>query len=194
MRGWAYVWRRQLKRWLPALCVLVVAVALAMLYRLAFAGEAEFRQQGFQERSADLLELRRQRESLESFAAQVQTSQADVDSFLGDRLSTEEQQLTKLIASVRTDTRRAGLVPSVINYQRQEVERQRLLKRSIVFTVEGDYFSFRKLLNSLELSQSFLTLEEVSLSGAEGGTLRINLRLATYFREEPAAAAGGGAP
>ena len=91
--------------------------------------------------------------------------------------------------------RRAGFRPAVVTYGRQMVEAQQVLKRSIRFTVEGTYVDLRKLINLLELSELFLTLEEISLSGGEGGALRINLILATYFvAEGPTAAASGGTP
>ena len=193
MRSWTYVWRQHLRAWLPPLLVLLLALALSLLYRLAFAGEAEFRQQRFQQRSADLVQLVSERERLEELVARVQVGQADLDRFFNEHLATEEQRLTEVIDTVKKLSRRAGLVPSAINYERQELERQQVLKRTIVFTVEGGYMPLRKLLNSLELMEQFVTLEEVTLSGVDGGMLRINLRIATYFLEDehPAAVAGG---
>lgn len=186
MRSWTYVWRQQLKVWLPPLVLVLVALAPALFYRLALAGEAEFRQAGFQQRASDLVKLRADRERLEEFVAQVGSGRADVDGFFGERLGTEEQQLTAVISWIKKQARRSGMMPGVINYEREVVEEQQVLRRSLVFTVEGDYLSLRKLLNAFELSEFFITVEEVTLRGGEGGTLRINLRIATYFIAEGA--------
>ena len=55
--------------------------------------------------------------------------------------------------------------------------------RSVSFSVDGDYAGLRRFINFLELSDLFLTLEEVSLSGrtGESNVLRISLRVSTLF-------------
>ena len=68
--------------------------------------------------------------------------------------------------------------------------RSNLIKRTITFGVDGDYRQLRKFINFLELSHSFLILEEIGLRGDEQPTptLRISLRLSTLFAEGSGAA------
>ena len=53
--------------------------------------------------------------------------------------------------------------------------------------MDGTYLELRKFINLLELSDSFLTLEEVTLAGetrGEGPELNIRLSLSTLFASE----------
>ena len=56
------------------------------------------------------------------------------------------------------------------------------------FGVRGSYVALRRLINLLELSDSFLMLEEINLSGRGSEELQITLRLSTLFSTRPAAA------
>jgi hypothetical protein len=60
-----------------------------------------------------------------------------------------------------------------------------LVRRSIVFTVNGTYEELRRFVNFLELSDNFVTLEDVGLSErGSGGDLRIALRLSILVLAE----------
>jgi hypothetical protein len=79
-------------------------------------------------------------------------------------------------------------VPQAISYPDETIEDYGLRKRSFQFGVEGTYGDLRKLINLLELSDSFLTLESVQLSGSgTGNRLRIDLSLSTLFATSGAA-------
>ena len=64
-------------------------------------------------------------------------------------------------------------------------------RRTITFSVDGSYAQLRQLINFIELSDSFLILDEVSLRGndVEGTPLRISLKLSTLFTVNSAAPA-----
>jgi hypothetical protein len=113
--------------------------------------------------------------------AEITGTRQAVASFYQDRLSTESARLTRIIAEVKELASRAGLSPSQITYPSEPLEDYGLRRRGFVFQVDGTYADLRKLVNLLELSDSFLTLEKVDLSGADGGRLRIQLRLSTLF-------------
>jgi len=98
---------------------------------------------------------------------------------------------------VQSLARKAGLDPRSIAYPEPEIEDYGLVKRSFIFTVDGDYLALRKFLNLLELSDSFLTLEDASVSEAsKGQELRLSLTLSTLFTKEkgkgPVPAGAGG--
>ena len=106
-----------------------------------------------------------------------------------------EQARRDLAARARTAfarvaelARRAGVEPSSIRYPEERLEDVGLTRRSIVFSVDGDYPGLRQFINFLELSELFLTLEEVSLAGGTRGKsskLRISLTVSTLFLEAP---------
>lgn len=180
------VWRQRLGLWLPALLFCLLNLAVLSTYRLAFAGQAQLRRGWLARDRADLATLEARRTSLAELYQRATANRERIDQLYGQWLTPERQRLTRVIAEVKSLARRAGLRPTVINYPEEELEEYGLVKRSIVFTVEGSYVSLRRLINFLELSETFLTLEEIRL--AEGGRgvagLRINLKISTLFSEE----------
>ncbi|HEV7515443.1 MAG TPA: hypothetical protein VGR07_04015, partial [Thermoanaerobaculia bacterium] len=124
------------------------------------------------------------RAGLEKLIARADANRRQVDS-LYDRFATRRQRLTEVTAEVQSLARRAGLDPRSISYPEQEIEDYGLVKRSFIFSVDGNYLALRKFLNLLELSDSFLTLEDAGLSEtSKGEELRMNLTLSTLFTKE----------
>jgi hypothetical protein len=106
------------------------------------------------------------------------------------RFSTRSERLTNISAEVERLARQAGLDPRSLTSPELDVAELGLTKRSFIFSVNGTYVELRRFINLLELSPSFLTLEEVKLSGGgEGGEeLQISLRLSTLFVRPPGSA------
>jgi len=173
--------RRRLAWWLPPLLLVLLALAALLAYPLRFAGRAEVTQEELAEARQELAALAAQHQRVAARVAEITRTRQAVASFYQDRLSTESARLTRIIAEVKELASRAGLSPSQISYPSEPLEDYGLRRRGFVFQVDGTYADLRKLVNLLELSDSFLTLEKVDLSGADGGRLRIQLRLSTLF-------------
>ncbi|MGB6362008.1 MAG: hypothetical protein WBG64_05005 [Thermoanaerobaculia bacterium] len=185
MRKAGDVWRRHLGRWLPPLILCLVGVAILSTYGLVLASQASFREGRVERRRAELDLLESSRSVLAESVESARINQERVDEFYVSELSTESQRVTQIIAEVKTLARRAGLEPTVISYPDERLRQYNLVKRSIVFAVEGTYVEIRRFINFLELSEFFLTLEEIQLgSGGQGAELRINLKISTLFAEE----------
>ncbi|MEE8137576.1 MAG: hypothetical protein V3T81_01690 [Thermoanaerobaculia bacterium] len=183
----AGIWRNRLRLWLPALVFCLLNLAVFSTYRLVFAGQAQLRKVWLERDRAELAELEAEHSVLEDLVHRATANRERIDRLYDQWLAPARQRLTRVIAEVKDLAHRAGLEPKVINYPEEELEEYGLVKRSIVFTVEGNYVELRRLINFLELSETFLTLEEVGL--AEGGqaasSLRISLGISTLFAEEP---------
>lgn len=187
IRSSGELWQSRLRLWLPALIFFLIAAGALGVYRLRFAGEAEVSERSVERTRQALAELTEDRERLVTDIERVRANRAMLESFYSDRLATESERLTRIIAEVKELAQRSGLVPLQISYPDQPIEGFGLRRRGFVFGVEGTYNDLRELLNLLELSQSFLTLEEVALvESARGGQLRISLRLSTLFATEDA--------
>lgn len=191
MNGRGRVWRQRIGLWVPALVVFLVSLVVLTAYHASFAGEVEIRQEEVERAQKRLETLERNREELQGLLERVDRNHKQVTELYDDRFSTESRRLTQIMKEVKDLATRAGLRPNAIRYPEETLEEYDLEKRSFVFSVDGTYEDLRKLINLLELSPSFLTLEEVSLSESGGRTggalLRINLKLSTLF------AAGQGA-
>ena len=183
------IWRRRLGLWLPALLFFLANLALFSTYRLVYAGRVESLRGDVEQRQQRLAELERRSGELTAQAGAARRSRVGVGALYRDRLSTERNRFTAVTAEIRELARRAALEPAAMSYPTEQIEDYGLVKRYFTFNVEGSYVELRRFINFLELTASFVTLEEVALSEGEGPRLKIRLRLSTYFAEEERAGA-----
>ncbi len=191
MRPLGEAFRERTRLWVPALAFLVLNLVFLGTYQLVFAGRVSAVQQRLEASQLELAHIEKQEAELRKAQSDAKRTEQEVDDFYSKRLGTESERLTKIIAEVKGLAKRAGLEPTAISYPEQAFEDYGLAKRSIVFGVRGTYDDLRQLVNLLELSNSFLILEEVSLSESggmarQGDQLQINLRISTWFAEGPA--------
>lgn len=182
----ASIWGgRRLWIWVPPLVFLLVNLVAFGIYQVVYADEAAVSQSRLDEAQEQLATLRERRHELEDYIGRVQSTLDAIDQLYGTELASEEERLTAILREVKRLAREANLEPQATTYPKEELEDYGLTRRAFVFTVQGTYFDLRKLINSLELSDSFLTLEDVSLSeaGRAGNRLTIALRLSTLFSE-----------
>lgn len=178
------MWRRRLGVWLPALIFFLVNLAFFSAYRLVYAGRVESLRGSLEQRQERLAELQERSQTLTRNVARTRSAHLRMEELYRERLATERRRFTAVTAEIRDLARRAGLEPSAISYPTEEIEGYGLVKRYFTFNVEGTYADLRRFVNFLELTPSFVTLEEVSLSGGEGSRLGIRLSLSTLFVEE----------
>ena len=176
-------WKRSPALWVPPAVFLVVMAGLLAIFALKFADEVEVARTRLERRTEELEAVRARRVRAESVVDQVKASEDGLADFYGRRLASESQALTRVIAEIKDLCSRAGIAPSALSYERDEVEGQDLFRRTIVFSVNGTYAQLRQLVNFIELSDTFLILDQISLQGddIEGTPLRINLKLSTLF-------------
>ena len=175
-------WRQNLRLWLPPAFLFLLMVAFLSVFGLKFSDEAEVARSRLSRRSEQLDTVRAKRERAESTAEQIRASEAGLADFYGRRLSSESRALTRIIAEIKDLCERAGIPPNSLSYGRDTVEGQDVFRRTITFSVDGSYAQLRQLINFIELSESFLILDQVALSGNDvEGPLRISLKLSTLF-------------
>lgn len=187
------LWRRHLAFWVPALAFFVLNLAFFSAYRLVYAGRVEGLRATLENREERLETLREQSAELTALVATARDSRERLESLYTDRFSTQRARFTAVTSEIRELARRAGLEPAAMSYPTEEVEEYGLVKRYFTFGVTGTYVELRQFINLLELTPSFVALEQVTLSGGEGAQLDIRLNLSTLFVEEeraPALVAG----
>ncbi|HEX2162390.1 MAG TPA: hypothetical protein VHM02_00425 [Thermoanaerobaculia bacterium] len=175
------IWRRRLALWLPALVFFAANLVALAVYPLRFAGRVQVTQEELAEERAALAELVEQRRDLEAEQQAIVRTRLAVEDLYGERLAGESQRLTRIIAEVKDLAARSGLTPPSVAYPTEPLEDYALRRRGFVFSVEGSYADLRTFVNLLELSETFLTLEEIRLSESSRGGLRIDLRISTLF-------------
>lgn len=176
-------WRRGTRLWLPATLFCALNLAALVGYRLLLAGEGERAERALEERREELAQLVSRRRAAEELAARARSNREQLTAFYSERLGTEGERLTKTLSEVQELAQRAGLRPTAFQYPHEAIAEFGLVQRAIVFGVSGTYEQLRRFVNFLELSERFLTLQEVGLAGRGGqaAELKISLRLATLF-------------
>lgn len=182
------IWRLRLWVWVPALLFFLANATAYVVYRFGFADRVKSLETRMEETQKELAPLAAKRTHLERLIQRSQRNEVEIHRLYDEKFSTRSQRLTRITAEVRQLARNAGLEPLTITYPEQPIEQYGLVRRSFDFSVNGTYLELRKFINFLELSDSFLTLDEVTLAGQEGGEgpeLNIRLSLSTLFANEP---------
>jgi len=107
-------------------------------------------------------------------------NRARLEQLRRERFATERSRFTEQVRELKALAVRAGLEPAAIAYPQDQLLDFGLVRRSFVFAVDGNYGALRNFLHLLELSPSFLTVEEIGVSDSRGG-LAVKLRLSTLF-------------
>jgi Tfp pilus assembly protein PilO len=180
-------WKRDLRLWLPAAVLLLLGVAALAAYQLLLAEGAKAREVKVQRARLEYEQLSEQGDRAEALVRQARQNQRRLERLYSERFMTEEQRVTKVIAEVKELAQRAGLDPPRINYPDEAISSFGLVKRSIVFGVDGTYAALRRFINFLELTESFITLDEIrpsETSGSNSNRLSINLSVSTLFLDD----------
>lgn len=197
MKNPSEIWRRRLWVWVPALVFFLANATAFTVYRFGFSDRVHSLEEDLDREHRELAPLASRRQELERLLALSRRNQQEIARLYSESFATRSQRLTAVTAEVKSLARKAGLDPQTLTYPEQDIEEYGLVKRSFAFPVEGTYLELRRFINLLELSSSFLTLEEVQLAGGggdeESGELRMTLRLSTLFALEPGAAPPAGA-
>lgn len=181
------VWRKRLWLWLPASIFFALNLFAWSYYHLGDFGnqvnQMEKRLERLRDQASTLAKEESEGATLVERAA---TNRSRIESLYSQRLSTQSERLTSILAEVRSLARQAGLEPSSVSYPEQVLEDFGLERKGFVFSVAGSYEDLRKLINLLELTESFISLDEVGLAqdGGKSSRLRISLRLSTLFAAE----------
>lgn len=179
MRDPLEVWRERPWIWGVPLALVVLGVLLVLFFQSAFAGRVAQLETRYQRQGEYLEELQAESRKAENFL-ETTSAQADAAELLYvEYFGLEAERFTEVVREVRSLARRAGLDPKAFAYPEHELDDADLVRRQINFQVEGRYEDVRKFINLLESTESFVTLEQVSLGGVDGSSARLSIGLST---------------
>lgn len=177
-------WSRHVWLWSLPLAFCVLNLLAIVIYQTRFAGRVDILEADHKKAQQVLKELRREREKSERLLAAATERDKEVDELYTGVFSTAAERLTRIQLEIKALARRAGLHPTSFTYPRSDLD-WNLSRHRIIFRVDGTYEQLRMFINLLELSEYFLSLDEVSLSEAnsQGSSpvLSIGLSLSTVF-------------
>lgn len=177
-------WHRHLWLWVLPLGVCVLNLLGIAFFHSAFAGQVERLERRNQSATDTLEQIKAEQLVIKDFLSRIETHKGAVQGLHGERFQTEEQRFTEIIREVKKLAQQAGLKPASLSYPKSYFSDHRLIQRNINFSVKGTYDQLRNFINFLELSEYFLTLNSVTLSGVEeqrDPSLTIRLVVSTIF-------------
>jgi len=122
---------------------------------------------------------------LRSRAEAIVANRKESRTFLEDRVAGAEASLVPILAEVESLAREQGLAVGTQGFARETVKGLPLDKFEINMPVTGTYEQVARLVQQLERSTFFLTLDEIGArqQGSEGeGTVALNLLFSAYFK------------
>ena len=181
-RGGELWWERR-RLWLPAAVFTAVALLLLVGYQVALSDRLGLQASAVEDRERALAELTAQRQQTEDVLRRAGATRLALDALYAESLGTQARRLTAVIAQVKALARQSGLSGvEAIGYRDEPVEQLPLVKKSITFSARGGYEELRRFINLLEVTEAFITLEEIRVHGdAGGGELQLQVRLSTLF-------------
>ena len=185
MRRWVSLWSRRSRLWVPPLLFVLINLLLLGGHRWILLVRVTAQEQSLNSAEERLESLRTAREGFELSLDRAEVTRRLIDEIRGQEFETQSRRLTRMMGDIKALTRRANLSgPDNIAYSGDVLEEVGLLRKEIRFSVIGSYENLRRLINFIELSESFLILEEVRVQESDGGTLKIGVTLSTLFELE----------
>lgn len=124
---------------------------------------------------------------LEEVRKEVPQLRPRLDEFTTERLPPEQAGFSHVAADLQEAANQAGITLEAVSYQTRAQEQQPdLLRVEVSATLEGLYPSLLRYLEELEKSPQLYLIDELGVVGARGRALRLELKLATYFRRSTA--------
>jgi Tfp pilus assembly protein PilO len=179
--GHTDIWRQRLWVWTAALAFLLLNCVGLLIYQIGYANRVKVLRQDATAQSKQLADTRAERQSLEGLLRQARINRERILQLYADHFSTRRRRLTGITAEVQLLAKRAGLLPRAITYPEEQIQQYGLVKRSFIFSVQGTYADLRKFVNLLELSDSFLTLEDATLAEQPKRAVTTNRGFANAF-------------
>jgi type IV pilus assembly protein PilO len=171
---------------------IVTSVALAVLL-LVDLGLGIFLWRDSRQQPADL------RAELKTLVTQAELRKADVErgakirtslpqvsndcsKFYGDTFLDKSTGYSAVLGDLSAIAAKSGSRMSDTGLKEDQVKDRSLTEVAISTSVEGTYSSVIKFINGLEQSKNFYLLNDLHLTSANGGMIKLQLDLRTYFR------------
>lgn len=188
MRGLGRVWQQKVRIWLPALLFFLLNLGAWAYYQAGdFGDQVSLLEKRLEDRQKSIRTLSAEEHRLRELEEKALDNRRRVEILYTERLSTQRARLTDVIREVRELARGAGLEPTSTTYPETEFEEYDLERKGFVFSVSGSYANLRRFINTLELTESFITINSIGLAPEgerSGSRLRISFRISTLFAAE----------
>lgn len=111
-------------------------------------------------------------------------TRSDIAEFYKDRIPASWSEISSQLAKL---TGEAGVVPQTIHFSSNKTDKSDLpgiQPVEIDTSVSGEYGKVARFINSLEQDKLMFIIEQVTLTGQEGGTVTLQIKFQTFLKEE----------
>jgi Tfp pilus assembly protein PilO len=169
--------RRKLKIAVIAMAAVDVVSIIILLSPLV--GSEESRKQEMQQLQTELRQKTRQVEPLRGLDKKVVLASQEIDAFYRDRLPSRESTISEELGKLASQS---GVKIGQAKYDTKESQEVGLTPFFIEATCQGDYLQLMRFINGLERDKTFFIVNSVVLGDAQGGSVKLQLKLETYLR------------
>jgi type IV pilus assembly protein PilO len=169
--------RRKLKIAIITMAAIDVVAVIILLSPLVGSGES--RKQEMQQLQSELRQKTRQVEPLRGLDKKVVLASQEIDTFYRERLPDRESTISEELGKLASQS---GVKIGQAKYDTKEAEDVGLTPFFIEATCQGDYLQLMRFINGLERDKTFFIVNSVVLGDAQGGSVKLQLKLETYLR------------
>jgi type IV pilus assembly protein PilO len=169
--------RRKLKIAIITMAAIDVVAVIILLSPLVGSGES--RKQEMQQLQSELRQKTRQVEPLRGLDKKVVLASQEIDTFYRERLPDRESTISEELGKLASQ---GGVKIGQAKYDTKEAEEVGLTPFFIEATCQGDYLQLMRFINGLERDKTFFIVNSVVLGDAQGGSVKLQLKLETYLR------------
>ena len=169
--------RRKVKIALTTLAV--VDVIMIAVFFSPLVGSEGSRRERLNEAWRQLQQKTREVEPLRGLDKKIPVARKQIDQFYAERLPAQDSSISTDLGKVAAQ---AGVRIGSIKYTMNDPLPVGVRRLEIDADLAGDYLQLVRFTNALERNQLFFLVDSVVLGGAQGGVVKLQLKLETYLK------------
>lgn len=161
------------------IAMLSVDVVAGVLFFSPLVGSSASRKEELQRLTIEQRQKTRQVEPLRGLDKKVALAKTEIDEFYRDRIPTRESVISDAMGKLASEN---GVKLGQVKYETKEPESVGLTPVYMEANCQGDYLHVVRFVNALERSKTFFLVNTVVLGDAQGGTVKLQMKVESYLR------------
>lgn len=159
--------------------MLAIDAAAAVLFFSPLVGSSASRKEELQQLTVEQRQKTRQVEPLRGLDKKVDLAKNQIDAFYRDRIPTRESVISDEMGKLASEN---GVKLGQVKYETKEPEEVGLTPVYMEANCQGDYLHVVRFVNALERNKVFFLVNTVVLGDAQGGTVKLQMKVESYLR------------
>lgn len=169
--------RQRVKITLAVLVLLDVAAAAVLFSPLV--GSARSRTEEMKQLWKEQQAKTREVEPLRGMDKKIEAARQQIEGFYKDRMPGQDSAISAEVGKLAAQS---GIRIGQVRYTPRDPEPVGLRPIVIDAELSGDYLQVVRFINALERDNLLFIIDSVDLGGAQGGTVRLQMKLETYLK------------